>query len=70
MGKTGSAHDNASTETFFSTSKKELIHGARFKTRKEADAAIFEHIEVSYNRIRMHSSLGYHSPVMYERDVA
>jgi putative transposase len=70
MGKTGSAYDNAITETFFSTLKKELIHGERFKTRKEATAAIFDHIEVFYNRTRMHSSLGYQSPVMYERDVA
>lgn len=70
MGKTGSAYDNAITETFFSTLKKELIHGQRFKTRKEAAAAIFEHIEVFYNRTRMHSSLGYRSPVMYERAVA
>ena len=70
MGKTGSAYDNAITETFFSTLKKELIHGERFKTRKEATAGIFDHIEVFYNRTRMHSSLGYQSPVMYERDVA
>jgi transposase InsO family protein len=46
MGKTGSAHENAITETFFSTLKKEPIHGERFKTRKEAKAEIFEHIEV------------------------
>ena len=70
MGKTASAHDNAITETFFSTLKKELIHGERFKTRKEATAEIFDHIEVFYNRTRMHSSLGYQSPVMCERDVA
>jgi transposase InsO family protein len=70
MGKTGSAHDNAITETFLSTLKKELTHGASFKTRKEAHAAIFEHSEVFCNRIRMQSSLGYQSPVLYERDVA
>jgi hypothetical protein len=70
IGKTGSAYNNAITETFFSTLKKELIHGERFKTRKEATAEIFEHIEVFYNRTRMHSSLGHKSPVMLERDVA
>ena len=70
MSKTGSAYDNAITETFFYTLKKELIHGERFKTRKEATAAIFDHIEVFYNRTRIHSSLGYQSPVMYDRDIA
>lgn len=70
MGKTGSAYDNAITETFFSTLKKELIHGTRFTTRKEAITAIFDHIEVFYNRTRMHSSLGFMSPVMYEAKVA
>ena len=70
MGNTGSAYDNPITETFFSTLKKELIQGERFKTRKEATAAIFEHTEVFYNRTIIHSSFGYQSPVMYERDFA
>jgi len=67
---TRSEYDNVSTEKFFSTFKKEIIHGGRFKTRKATSAAIFEHIEVFYNRTRMNASLGYQSLVMYEKDVA
>uniref|UniRef100_UPI000B1C3D73 IS3 family transposase n=1 Tax=Desulfolucanica intricata TaxID=1285191 RepID=UPI000B1C3D73 len=55
-------------ESFFGTLKTELIYGGnRFKTRAEARQAIFEYIEVFYNRIRLHSSLGYMSPLEYEQ---
>jgi putative transposase len=63
----GNCYDNAYAESFFHTLKVELIHRTRFKTRAEAKAAIFEYIEVWYNRQRMHSSLGYCSPMEYER---
>jgi putative transposase len=43
-----------------------LIYGQRFKTRAEARQAIFEYIEVFYNRIRLHSALGYMSPMEFE----
>jgi transposase InsO family protein len=49
------------------TLKKELIRGEIFATRDEARASIFEYIEVVFDRIRRHSSLGYLSPVEYER---
>ena len=54
-------------ESFFASLKKELVHGAEFATRAEARAALFEYIEVFYNRVRRHSALGYLSPDEYER---
>ncbi len=54
-------------ESFFATLKKELVHDADYATREEARASLFEYIEVFYNRVRRHSSLGYVSPVEYER---
>jgi transposase InsO family protein len=47
--------------------KKELVHDADFATRAEARAELFEYIEMFYNRVRRHSSLGYLSPDEYER---
>ena len=47
--------------------KKELVHDEDYATRAEARASLFEYIEVFYNRVRRHSSLGYKSPVEYER---
>lgn len=58
--------DNAYAESLFGTLKTELIRGKKFATRAEADAAIFEYIEVYYNRVRRHSALGYKSPEMFE----
>ena len=56
-------------ESVFSSLKMELVHEADFATREQASAALFEYIEVFYNRKRRHSSLGYVSPVEYERSV-
>ncbi|AQS60349.1 transposase [Desulforamulus ferrireducens] len=67
MSRKGNCYDNASMESFFGTIKRELIYGSRYRTRAEARHAIFEYIEVFYNRIRLHSSLGYMSPVEYEQ---
>ncbi len=67
MSRKGNCYDNACMESFFGTLKMELIYGNRFKTRAEARQAIFEYIEVFYNRIRLHSSLGYMSPLEYEQ---
>ncbi|WP_274428818.1 IS3 family transposase, partial [Desulfolucanica intricata] len=67
MSRKGNCYDNACMESFFGTLKTELIYGNRFKTRAEARQAIFEYIEVFYNRIRLHSSLGYMSPLEYEQ---
>jgi transposase InsO family protein len=68
MSRRGNCYDNAYAESFFHTLKVELIHRHKFKTRKEAMAAIFEYIEVWYNRRRLHSGIGYKSPVVYEQE--
>jgi len=67
MSRKGNCYDNACMESFFGTLKRELIWNYRFRTRAEARQAIFEYIEVFYNRIRLHSALGYMSPVEYEQ---
>lgn len=66
MSRRGNCWDNAVTESFFATIKTEMIHDRRFTTRAEARTAIFEYIEVFYNRQRRHSTLGYQSPTSYE----
>jgi transposase InsO family protein len=67
MSRRANCWDNAPMESFFASLKKELTHGEIFATRGEARASIFEYIEVFFNRIRRHSSLGYISPAEYER---
>lgn len=59
--------DNAVAESFFSTLKTELAYRQSWPTRATARLAVFEYIEVFYNRRRLHSSLGYRSPVEYEK---
>lgn len=67
MSGTGNCYDNAVAESFFHTLKNELLQGKIFKTREEAKQAIFEYILVFYNRKRKHSTLGYLSPVEFEK---
>jgi putative transposase len=62
MSRRGNCLDNAPMESFFASLKKEHVHHARFRTRAEARAAVFEYIEVFYNRQRLHSALGYRTP--------
>lgn len=66
MSRKGNCCDNAVAESFFHTIKTELIHTKIFKTKQEAKHAIFEYIEVFYNRIRIHSANQYLSPVEFE----
>lgn len=66
MSRKGNCYDNAVAESFFGTLKTELIYQTKFQTRKEARQAIFEYIEIFYNRTRLHSGLGYLSPCEYE----
>ena len=66
MSRKGNCWDNAVAESFFSTLKWELIHRRPFETRSDARRAIFEYIEVFYNRRRRHSALGYLSPMQVE----
>jgi putative transposase len=67
MSGTGCCYDNAITESFFGTLKRELVHHCFFKTRAEAQGRIFRYIEGFYNRRRRHSALGYQAPENYER---
>jgi len=68
MSRVGSALDNAISESFVSTLKSE-IGVSRYPTRQAARASTFEFIELFYNRVRWHSSLGYLSPAEYEQAI-
>ena len=67
MSRRANCYDNAVVESFFKTIKSELTRKQKFTTQDEARSAIFEYIEIFYNRKRIHSTLGYLSPVEYER---
>ena len=67
MGSVGDAYDNAMCESFFATLECELLDRCRFKTQAEARRAVFAFIEGFYNPRRRHSSIGYLSPLDYER---
>ena len=66
MSRKGNCWDNAVAESFFGTIKTELVHHEDWATRADARSAIFDYIEVFYNRCRRHSSIGYVSPIEYE----
>ncbi|WP_417784448.1 IS3 family transposase [Terasakiella pusilla] len=70
MSRKGNCWDNAVMESFFSRLKVELIYAEQYRSIDEAKSAIFEYIEVFYNRVRRHSALGYVSPAEYERKCA
>ncbi len=70
MGSVGDCFDNAMAESFFATLECELLDRSTFRTRAEAERAIFEFIEGWYNPHRRHSSLGYLSPINFERQHA
>lgn len=67
MSRKGNCYDNAAMESFWSTLKQELVHRRQFQSRAQARQAIFEFIEVFYNRQRLHSALGYRSPFDFEK---
>jgi putative transposase len=67
MSGVGQCWDNAVVESTFGSLKRELVHHERYATREEARASVFEYIEVFYNRVRRHSTLGYVAPAEYER---
>jgi transposase InsO family protein len=67
MNGVGTWYDNAPMESFFATLKMERVHHRAYRTREEARADIFSYIEGFYNRRRIHSSLGYATPIEYER---
>ncbi|MCJ7764523.1 MAG: IS3 family transposase [Thiovulaceae bacterium] len=69
MSRRGNCYDNAVAESFFHSLKTELTHHHKFETRSQPNQAIFEYIEVFYNRQRLHSSNDYMSPVDFENQL-
>ena len=69
MGSVGDAYDNAMAECFFSTLEAELLSRRRFASQAEARMACFSSIEGWYNPVRLHSGLGYCSPMAYEANM-
>ncbi len=67
MGSRGDRFDNAVKESFFATLKKELINRYTWPTKADRRTAVFDYIEVFYNRERRHSTLGMLSPTEYEK---
>lgn len=67
MSRSRNCWDNAAMESFFSRFKVELIHAESFDSMEQAKSAIFEYIEIFYNRKRRHSALGYISPFEFEK---
>ncbi len=68
MSRAGLPYDNAMAESFFASLKLELLEGANYTTREAAKQAVFEYMEIFYNRMRMHSSLQYRSPLQAEQE--
>ena len=62
MSRRGNCLDNAPMESFFASLKTEHVHQVRFCTREAAKTAVFEYIEIFYNRQRLHSAIGYRTP--------
>lgn len=69
MSRRGNCYDNAMMESFWATLKAECFHGERPATRQAARLQIFDYIEGFYNRTRLHSGLGYQSPLAFEANL-
>ena len=69
MSRTGNPYDNAAMESFYSTLKTECLHRQELGTRAEGRAVTFDYLETFYNRQRLHSALGYKSPVDFEQQL-
>lgn len=67
MSRSGNVWDNAAMESFFSSLKTERIRGKVYRTRDDARADVFDYIERFYNAVRRHSTIGYISPVEFEK---
>jgi len=70
MSRKGNCYDNAFIESFFSTLKYELVYHQRFETFAQARTAIFDYIKTFYNRLRLHSSHTYQSPINFETQLS
>lgn len=66
MGRTGNCYDNAAMESFWATLKAELVQGQRFQSLQQTRLALFDYIDIFYNRHRLHSAIGYKPPDVYE----
>lgn len=69
MSGKGNCYDNAQAESFFSRFKTELVEGGIFESVAQAKSEVFDYIEGYYNRVRLHSSLGYLSPLEFEKQL-
>ena len=67
MSRSGNVWDNAAMESFFSSLKTERVRDKRYRTRDAARADVFDYIERFYNTVRRHSTIGYISPVEFEK---
>ena len=67
MSRKGNCHDNAVAESFFNNLKNELVHQVTFDDREAAKVAIFDYMEIFYNRQRIHQTLGYQTPEQFEK---
>jgi putative transposase len=70
MSRRGNCLDNAPMESVFASLKTEQVHHSRYRTRNEARAALFDYLEVFYNRQRLHSNLGYRTPAEVRAEMA
>jgi transposase InsO family protein len=70
MSDTGNCHDNSPMESFFAQLKLEEVFHQLYPSRQAAQSAVFAYIEGFYNRQRIHSALGYRSPVQFEAESA
>jgi putative transposase len=69
MSRKGNCYDNAQAESFFSRLKAELVENGIFESVEDARSEVFSYIEGYYNRIRLHSGLGYKSPLEFEKQL-
>lgn len=69
MSRKGNCYDNAQAESFFSRFKAELVENGIFESVEDARSEVFSYIEGYYNRIRLHSGLGYKSPMQFEKEL-
>lgn len=67
MSRKGNCYDNACIESFHSTLKKELVYQTKFRSRKQAEKELYTYIEFDYNRLRLHSTLGYKTAHQFEQ---
>jgi transposase InsO family protein len=69
MSRKGNCYDNAMAESFFSRFKAELVENGIFESIEDARSEVFSYIEGYYNRIRLHSGIGYRSPLEFEKQL-